>query len=228
MTLRAKTRGRKGRDLKRLDGVRRRITRRRLRNQRGGAAPVASYADWLKAVNEENSVYKSRTDPEREDYSISLIKSDSDKHQLPLFDGENIDMFKMPNEMDIRSMAANVAYMLKPIMDKNPTIGQFQKEIEAQLQLIVGESSSIDVQDSLQVLADTEYALRSSGNSSAEKLTKAISSTTDILTNVSKYPLYIWALYYSAPKMDDISVPILTPPEAEASPKNGISTSVTP
>lgn len=227
MTLRAKTRSRKGRDLKRLDGVRKRATRRRLRNQRGGAVPVPSYEEWRKAVEEENSVYKSRTEPEREDYSISLVKSDSDKHQLPLFDGENMDKFKMPNEMDIRSMAANVAYMLKPIVDRNPTIGQFQKEIEAQLQLIVGESSSTDVQDSLHVLADTEYALRSSGNSSAEKLTKSIRSNTDILTDLSKYPLYIWALYYSAPEKDDISVPILTPPE-ESSPNNGISTSVTP
>lgn len=220
MTLRAKTRSRKGRglkDLKRLDGVRQRVTRRR-RLQKGGAndEPVTTYVDWLTKVKEENSVYKIRTEPEREDYSISLIKADSGKHQLPLFNGEQLAEFRLPNGMDIRSAAANVVAMLKLVMDANPTIGQFQNEMRAQQQPAADVLANADVQSQLQMLAEIELAIRDSGESPSEESTKQIDISTDILTDVNKYPLYIWALYYSAPDGEN-SVPILASPEKVAS-----------
>lgn len=216
MTLRAKTRSRKGRDLKRLDGVNRRLTRRR-RIQRGGAVPVATYEDWRKAVNEQNTVYKTRTEPSSEDYSISRVKEYSDSHQLPVFNGESLDKFAMSNGVDVRSAAANVAAMLKLVMDANPTIGQFQNEMRVQLQPGADAVASTDVQAQLQVLAEIEHAIRTDfGKGESSPSTKEISVPTDILTDVSAYPLYIWALYYSAPSGAE-SIPILTPPEKVAS-----------
>jgi hypothetical protein len=218
MTLRAKTRSRKGKDLKRLDGMKHRLTRRRLR-QRGGAEPVTSFAAWLSAVNKENSLFKDSIDTESEDYDIERIKTDSDKHKLPLFNGEQLEQFKMPNGMDVRGAAAIVVALLKLIMDRKPNVGQFRDEMIAQQQPAADVIAAADVQSQLNILADIEHSIRrevASGNSSAGELTKEISDPFSILTNNKEYPLYIWALYYSAPE-GDISIPILTSPEKVAS-----------
>jgi len=213
MTLRTKTRGRKGKDLKRLDGMKRRLTRRRRsQQQRGGAAePVTSFASWVDTVNKENSIFKSQPETERDDYSIDRINADSDKHKLPLFNGEQLAEFEMPNGMDIRSAAATVADLLKLIMDSKPNVGQFRNEMLAQQQPTADVLAIADVQSQLQTLADIELTIRNSGESSSEESTKQIQATTDILTDVDKYPLYIWALYYSAPEGEN-SVPILASP----------------
>jgi hypothetical protein len=208
-----------------LDGVRHRVTRRR-RLQRGGGAPVDSYASWLKAVNEDNGLYKEHKDTERENYSISLIKADSDKHMLPMFNGEDMEKFAMPNGDDVRSTAANIAAMLKLIMDANPTIGQFKQEITVQQQPGIDALASADVMAQLQMLAETEQVIRSSGNNAEAALTKQSDAQLDILTDVSKYPLYIWALYYSAPDGEN-SVPILTPHKKVLT-ETGSSDSTTP
>jgi hypothetical protein len=232
MTLRTKTRSRKGRDLKRLDGVRHRVTRRRQRQQRqrGGAERdddvKHSYNEWISAVN-ATEIYKSPIDPGREDYSLSIIEQSSNTHKLPPFDGENMNLFEIPNYGDVRSLSASVVDMLKLIMNSTNTIGEFKEQMEKQKNPGEDTLASADIQARLQVLANIENAIRSSGESAETESTnelndsgmsRQISASTDILTDVSKYPLYLWALYYSAPTgSSDNSVPILTPPEKVAS-----------
>ncbi len=215
MPLRTKTRSRKERDLKRLDGVsrkRRRTVRRR--RQRGGAV-VGSIRDWVEQVS-ESAGYKQRTDPAQEDYRIGDVLALVGELTLPPMGTDNeAFLLKMgAAENDARIAATAVGVILSEILKANPTIGQFKAEMEQQISLgKVGEDGG---ESGLEFLVKVENALRGllpSSNNAEASSEQGTTIEASILVDENKYPLYIWAFASAVPTNDEASAaPILSAP----------------
>lgn len=198
MTLRAKTRSRKGRDLKRLDGVKRRMTRRRrvrVQKQRGGA--VAGIIDWLAAVD-NMTLYKETP----ETYEISAAKNDDIK--LPSVDDSTNDSFKLDvygGAADARAIAKSVQVNLMDLglLSEGLQNTAFAGSVTSLMDTIMEDG---DIKQKLEFLAEVEKSLRSAKDStdtSAQQITISSLAKTDI------YPLYIWAFAYAAPEEEEIT-----------------------
>jgi hypothetical protein len=220
MTLRTKTRSRKGRDLKRLDGMKRRATRRRMRKQRGGDNSIPTLRDWVAKVA-SSGIYKDTTvqNPLPTDYRISGVASDYLKlpKLTPDMDATKFEL-EIPSlqPMDAQSIAALVEKILSEILKLNPSAGAFKGEMEKQLNLAQVSGDSTDTLASLEFLMEVEQALRKLLPSSSEPVVSSekeiamreVQQAMPILIDEAKYPLYIWALAYAAPA-DMEEVPVL-------------------
>jgi hypothetical protein len=201
-----RTKSRKGRDLKRLDGTKRRVTRRH-RKQRGGAT-ASSVNEWLASVS-KLPLYANP--PLEEEYKIS--KAIESVLMLPPYEVANKTSFELGiSDFDIRQHAVNVHVALNEIMKHAPTVSQFADEMQAQ----AAKSTDIQADEmaivQLTYLKRLENTMRTMLNSDyvAES-----ASSENILSNVKQYPLYIWALYAAAPiETSDMSarldIPVLT------------------
>ena len=217
MPLRTKTRSRKERDLKRLDGIgsrRRRRTVRR-RRQRGGAV-VSSIQDWVKQVS-ESAGYKQRTDPAQEDYRIGDVLAQVGELTLPPMgtDNESFVLKAGAAETDARIAASAVGVILSEILKANPTIGQFKAEMEQQISL--GKIGEDGEESGLDFLVRVENALRGllpSSNNVEPSSEQGAAIEASILVDENKYPLYIWAFASAVPASDEASTaPILSAPQ---------------